>query len=171
MLSKMTAQLGRFTIRDTHTWDALEILELFGDAETVRYMGLRQLQNIGEAVELLERYRLSPTRWLAILDGPEFLGIVGLEIRGHQATITLAFKRTKKARGAGREFSKPFLQWVFAHPQIWRVWSYVHYLNLPGQRVTERLGATREGLLRRFEFFPNVSTEPQDCFIYSIVRN
>ena len=33
-----------------------------------------------------------------------------------------------------------------------------------------RMGAEREGRLRRFEMFPNLSDEPQDCFVYSIVR-
>lgn len=165
----MTAQVGRFTVRDVNLWDAAQLLELFGDEETVRYMGLPKLQNIGDAMALVSRYYASPTKWLAVCDS-EFLGVVGLEIKGHQATVTIAFKRTRKARGAGREFSKPFVQWVFTHPQIWRVWAYCHVDNLPVQRVLKRMGAQCEGRLRRFEFFPNISDEPQDCFIYSIVR-
>lgn len=162
--------LGRFTVRDVNMWDRMNVFSLFGDAETVRYMGLRQLKTPQEAGELIKRYEGSPTRWLAVCDGTEFLGIVGLEIRAHQATVTIAFKRTKKARGAGREFSVPFVQWVFTHPQIWRVWAYCHIDNLPVQRVLVRMGAEREGRLRRFEIFPNLSGEPQDCYIYSIVR-
>ena len=169
----MTAQVGRFTVRDVNLWDAAQLLELFGDEETVRYMGLSKLQNIGDAMALVSRYHVSPTKWLAVCDRAEFgefLGVVGLEIKGHQATVTIAFKRTRKARGAGREFSKPFVQWIFTHPQIWRVWAYCHVDNTPAQRVLERMGAEREGRLRRFEVFPNVSTEPQDVFVYAIVR-
>jgi len=165
-----TAQLGRFTIRDVNLWDAPDLLTLFGDPDTVRYMGVLQLRNLIEAQTLIMRYEAGPGRWLSVLDGTQFLGIVGLEIRGHQATITLAFNRSRKARGAGREFSRPFVTWLFTHPQVWRVWAYCHVDNLPVQRVLERMGAEREGRLRRFEMFPNLSTEPQDCYLYSIVR-
>lgn len=164
----MTAQLGRFTVRDVSIWDALPIFELFGNEETVRYMGLPRLQSIDDAYDLVARYRTSSSKWLAISEGAEFLGVVGFEIKGHQATMTLASNGIR--RGFGREFGAPFVQWIFTHPQIWRVWSYVHVDNVPGQRVTERSGAVKEGRLRRFEYFPNISDEPQDVFVYSIVR-
>lgn len=166
----MTAKLGRFTIRDVSIWDAPALFALFSDADTVRYMGLRQLRNPAEAAELIEQYSTSPTRWLSVYDGTDFLGVVGLEIKGHQAAITIAFNRSKKARGAGRQFSVPFVQWIFTHPQIWRVWAYCHVDNKPVQRVLERMGAGCEGRLRRFEIFPNISLEPQDVYVYSIVR-
>jgi [ribosomal protein S5]-alanine N-acetyltransferase len=164
------AQLGRFTVRDVNMWDALDIFTLFGDPQIVHYMGLLQLHTFAEASALIERYQSSSTRWLAICEGLKFLGIVGLEIKGHQAAITIAFKHTGSARGAGREFSKPFVQWIFTHPQIWRVWAYCHVGNIPVQHVLERMGAEREGQLRRFAVFPNISDEPQDCYIYAIVR-
>ena len=165
------AQIGRFTIRDVNIWDAIHLLKLFGDDETVRYMGLPKLQDTHDATRLIMNYQSSPTKWLAVCDGAEFLGVVGLETKGHQATVTIAFKRTRKARGAGREFSKPFVQWIFTHPQIWRVWAYCHVDNTPAQRVLERMGAEREGCLRRFEVFPNISETPQDVFVYAIVRD
>lgn len=167
----MTAQVGRFTIRDVNIWGAPDVFALFSDLETVRYMGVPQLRSITHANDLVQHYQSSPTRWLGVYDGSKFLGVVGLEIRGHQAAITIAFNRSREARGAGREFSKPFVQWIFTHPQIWRVWAYCHVDNKSVQRVLERMGAEREGRLRRFEFFPNISTEPQDVFVYSIVRS
>lgn len=167
----MIAQIGRFTVRDVSIWDAVNLLELFGDEQTVRYMGLRKLETIGDAMTLATRYATSPTKWMAVHRNDDFLGVVGLEIKDHQATMTIAFRRDWKARGAGREFSKPFVQWIFTHPQIWRVWAYCHVDNVSVQRVLERMGAECEGRLRRFEYFPNVSDEPQDCYVYSIVRD
>jgi len=164
----MIAQLGRFTVRDVSIWDAPDIFALFSNPETVRYMGLGRLQTVEDAYDLIARYRTSSSKWLSIWEGPKFLGIVGLEIKGHQATLTLASNGIR--RGFGREFGKPFVQWIFTHPQIWRVWSYVHVDNIPGQRVTERSGAVKEGRLRRFEFFPNISEEPQYVYVYSIIR-
>jgi RimJ/RimL family protein N-acetyltransferase len=165
----MTAQIGRFIVRDVNIFDAAELLSLFGDGETVRYLGLRRLRSIEDAYDLIARYRTSQSRWLTVHEGPKFLGVVGLEVKGHQATMTIASNGTR--RGFGREFGKPFVQWIFTHPQIWRMWSYVHVDNIAGQRVTERSGAIKEGRLRRFEFFPNISDEPQDVYVYAIVRD
>ena len=115
------------------------------------------------------RLQSSPSRWLSVLNGAQFLGIVGMEAKGHQVALTLASNGVRQ--GFGREFSVPFVQWIFTHPNTWRVWAYCHVDNNPVQRVLARMGAEREGRLRRFEVFPNLEdSTPQDCFIYSIVR-
>ena len=167
------AQLGRFVIRDVNPWEGPGVFAMTGDPEVMRYMGFATHKTVDEATALIALYRTATARYQAIClaDSPnDILGLVGLEVRGHQATISLMFRRDWKARGAGREFSKPFVQWIFTHPSVWRVWSYVHVDNKGGQHVTEKLGAVREGLLRRFEFFPNVSDEPQDVYVYAITR-
>lgn len=169
----MTAAVGRFIVRDINPWEGPKVFALTGDPVVMRYMGFGVHKGVDEATALIAAYRNAPSRYQAVClesEPTDILGIVGLEVRGHQATITIMFRRDRKARGAGREFSKPFVQWIFTHPQIWRVWAYCHVDNVPVQRVLERMGAEREGRLRRFEYFPNVSAEPQDAYVYSIVR-
>jgi ribosomal-protein-alanine N-acetyltransferase len=173
MTAPVQAKLGRFLIRDINPWEGPGVFALTGDHNVMRYMGFPVHRSVDDATKLIAQYRESPSKWQAIcLDGDttDILGIVGLEVRGHQATMSIMVRRDRKARGIGREFGKPFVQWIFTHPTIWRVWSYVHVDNIDGQNVTERTGAVREGRLRRFEFFPNVSDEPQDCYVYAIVR-
>lgn len=165
----MTAQIGRFVVRDLNPWDGPQLFVLTGDPDVTRYMGFRTHSSVDEATKLIAIYRNSPSKYLAICDS-DLLGVVGFEVQRHQATMSIMVRHDKEARGVGREFGAPFAQWIMSHAQIWRLWSYVHVDNIAGQRVTERSGAQREGLLRRFEFFPNVSTEPQDCYVYSIVR-
>jgi ribosomal-protein-alanine N-acetyltransferase len=167
------AKLGRFLVRDVNPWEAPGVFALTGDRDVMRYMGFKRHETVQEAAELIRRYRETPARYQVVcLDGDptDILGIIGLEIRGHQATMTIMFRSDWKARGAGREFSIPFVQWIFTHPTIWRVWAYCHVDNIAVRRVLERMGAGCEGRLRRFEYFPNVSDVPQDVFVYSIVR-
>jgi len=168
-----SAQVGRFTLRDLNPWEGAALFVLTGNPDVTRYMGFRTHESVDEATRLIEQYRNSIAKWQAVCpaDNPnDILGVIGLEVARHQATMSIMFRSDWKARGAGREFCKPFVQWIFTHPQTWRLWTYVHIKNTAGQRVTERMGAQCEGVLRRFEFFPNVSTEPQDCYVYSIVR-
>jgi ribosomal-protein-alanine N-acetyltransferase len=160
-------------VRDIAPWEGSRIFALTGDREVMRYMGFRRHESVDEARDLIAQYKNSPSRWQAVVpnDQPDdVLGIVGFEVQGHQAAVTIMFRRDWKARGAGREFSVPFVQWIFTHPQIWRVWAYAHVDNMPVRRVLERMGAECEGRLRRFAVFPNLSEVPQDVHIYSIVR-
>lgn len=170
----MTAEIGRFVLRDINPWEGQSLFAFMtGDPIVMRYMGFRMHQFADEATALIEKYQNSPSKFLAVCpkeDPSDLLGVVGLEINGHQAVITIMFRRDRKARGAGRELSVPFVKWVFTHPSIWRVWAYCHVDNVPVQRVLERMGAQREGRLRRFGIFPNVSAEPQDVYVYAIVR-
>lgn len=165
---------ARLLVRDIHPWEGPGVFAMTGDRDVMRYMGFKVHDTVQQATALIGQYRQSPSRWQAICrdgDPTDMLGIVGLEIQGHQATVTLMFRRDWKARGAGREFSVPFVQWLFTHKQVWRVWSFCHVDNKGGQHVTEKLGALKEGRLRRFAFFPNVSDVPQDVYTYSIVRD
>lgn len=166
----MTAQVGRFVIRDLSPWEGPALFVLTGNPDVTRYMGFRTHASMDEATQLIEQYRNSIAKWQGVYLSNDLLGVVGLEVARHQATMSIMFRSDWKARGAGREFCRPFVQWIFTHQQTWRLWTYVHVDNIAGRRVTERMGAQCEGLLRRFEFFPNISMEPQDCYVYSIVR-
>lgn len=166
----MTAQLGRFTVRDFYPWDAPGLFLLTGDPQTTRYMGFRTHDTVDDAARMIKTYANSRSKYQAICTEDDLLGVVGFEVQRHQATMSIMIRNDKKARGVGREFGAPFASWIISHPQVWRLWSYVHVDNIPGQRVTERSGAVREGLLRRFEMFPNVGDEPQDVYVYAITR-
>lgn len=169
----MTAQIGRFIVRDLNPWEAPQLFVLTGNPLITRYMGFATHKTVYDAARLIERYKDSPSKYQAVcpINNPaNVLGVIGMEVNRHQATLTLMFHHGWKARGAGRELCKPFVQWIFTHPKIWRVWWYCHVDNVMAQRGLERMGAVREGRLRRFEYFPNVSTEPQDVYVYSIVR-
>lgn len=166
-------RLGRFLIRDILPWEGSAIFALTGDSVAMKYMGFRTHKTIEEACALVAKYQNSPTRWQAVCLAAEphdIFGVIGFEVQGHQAAITIMFRRDWKARGAGREVSTPFVRWIFTHPQIWRVWAYCHVDNIAVQRVLERMGAEREGRLRRFAYFPNISDKPQDAYVYGIVR-
>jgi ribosomal-protein-alanine N-acetyltransferase len=169
----MNVELGRFVIRDLDPWEGPRVFRLTGDPAVMRYMGFRQHTDVGQATQLIERYKDAPGKWLAVCpadDVVDVLGVVGFEVLGHSVTLAIMFRNDWKARGAGRQFSVPFVRWIFTHPEIWRVWAYCHVDNVPVQRLLERMGATREGRLRRFEYFPNVSDEPQDAYVYAIAR-
>jgi RimJ/RimL family protein N-acetyltransferase len=50
------------------------------------------------------------------------------------------------------------------------VWATCDVENLASARVLERVGMTREGVLRRWTVYPNLGDTPRDCLCYSIVK-
>lgn len=169
----MTAQVGNYIVRDLNPWDGERLFVLTGNLSTMKYMGLFVHKSADEATKLIQRYRSAQSKYQAVChinDPGDILGVVGMEVQRHQVALTIMFRNDWKTRGAGRGFSVPFVKWIFTHPQIWRVWAYCHVDNVSVQRVLERMGAEREGRLRRFEVFPNVSTEPQNVYVYAITR-
>src|SRR4051812_39411402 len=112
----MTAIVGRFLLRDLMPWDAVALFAMTGDPNVTRYMGFRTHETVDDAVQLIANYANSPSKWQAVCLDNDVLGVVGLEVKGHQATLVIMFRPDRKARGAGREFSVPFVQWIFTHP-------------------------------------------------------
>ena len=167
------AILGRFVIRDINPWEGPGVFALTGDREVMKYMGFKVHDSVDDATRLIALYRETPARYqaVALQDSPaDILGLLGLEVQRHQATITIMFRRDWKARGVGREVCVPFVRWIFTHENIWRVWAYCHVDNVPVQNVLRKMGARQEGRLNRFEFFPNLANEPQDVYVYAITR-
>ena len=60
--------------------------------------------------------------------------------------------------------------WVLRQDGVFRVASTCDVDNIGSARVMEKAGLAREGLLRRWLVYPNISDEPRDCFCYARVR-
>lgn len=164
----------RFTIRDLTPFDAEWLFKITGDPEAVRYMGVKQHTSVREAGELIATYATSPSRFVAVVDvsAPgELLGVIGFEQQGHSVTMALKFNlHDRRARGAGRLVGAPFARVLLQRPAIRRVWCYCHRDNVPVHRVLAKSGWQFEGIMRKYAVFPNISDEPQECWLYAITR-
>lgn len=158
-----------FTLRPVDHFDDCDLFEMLSDERVTRYLGVRRLTCWGDVDDLIIRYLDSPSRWLAVRDfESQFLGLVGLERQGHSVALTIM--SNGRMPGFGRKVSVPVVETLFAQPGVRRIWAYAHVDNLPVQRVLTRMGAEREGRLRKFAMFPNLSDGPQDVYVYAIVH-
>lgn len=147
--------------------DTYGLFKLTSDAVVTRYLGFRTHTSLDQTAELIHAYKTGPGQWFAV-DGPRgIMGVVGVERQGHAVALAIYFGRP--LRGAGRIMSTAFVQWIFDDPKVKRVFAHCHVDNIPVQRVLERMGATREGRMRNYAVFPNISPEPADCFLYSLL--
>lgn len=153
--------------RELLPWDATALFRLTSDPTVTRYLGFRTHTHVDDAAKLIAAYRTGSGRWFAVWDGPRIAGVVGAERQGHAAALALYAGRP--VRGFGRVTGTAFVQWAFDNPEVKRVFAHCHTDNVPVQRVLERMGATREGRMRNYAVFPNISPEPADCYLYSLL--
>lgn len=73
-------------------------------------------------------------------------------------------------RGYVTEAAHAVLVQAFSYSSVYRVWATCDIDNLASARVLEKIGMTREGILRRWLVRPNISPEPRDTFLFAKVR-
>ena len=69
--------------------------------------------------------------------------------------------------GVATAATKELVTWVFRNTDFVRLEVLVAVENIPSQRVTEKAGAVREGVLRSRIF---INGRSHDCVVYSFVR-
>lgn len=97
-----------------------------------------------------------------------------IELRLEQAPFKVSFGYTgayaQWGKGYMTEATRACIQWALEQSGVYRVYATVDVDNIPSQRVLEKAGMQREGLLRRESLHPNISPEPRDCYMYAIVK-
>jgi RimJ/RimL family protein N-acetyltransferase len=96
--------------------------------------------------------------------------MIGCRVREHAADIGYVLTPNYWNRGYVTEAAKAVVDWAINLTFVYRVWAVCDVENKASARVLEKVGMQREGLLRRYVVHPNISPEPRDCFVYSVVR-
>jgi RimJ/RimL family protein N-acetyltransferase len=103
-------------------------------------------------------------------DTDEAIGMIDAKVEGHQAVIGYVLARRYWGRGIMTRVLKRVLEELISRPLVFRVYA-THDLDNPASgRVMEKAGMEFEGILRRASILPNVSIEPRDSKLYSIVK-
>lgn len=105
-----------------------------------------------------------------IFDGRRFLGSCGLSHIDEAASVAnLGYWVRTRATGQGvaPEAARRVIEWGFAHTDLERIEILAAAGNRRSQRVAEKIGAVREGVLRsRLSVF----ARRHDAVLYSVVR-
>jgi RimJ/RimL family protein N-acetyltransferase len=167
----------RLILRRPRLEDAPIIFERYHrDNEVSRYLQWRPASGIDQTNTFLERCQAA---WES---GESFplvitpkgderpIGMIELRSRGHSVNIGYVLARAYWNHGYMTETLCKVVEWVLTQPGVYRVWAVCDVENIASARVLEKAGFQREGILRRWSFHPNVSSEPRDCFCYAVVK-
>jgi ribosomal-protein-alanine N-acetyltransferase len=167
----------RLILRRPQLTDAVALFEEYcQDPEVTKYLIWRPHKDIQETISFLTgclaRWESGEElTWGITQKGEEqVIGMVACRLRGHAADIGYVIARRYWNRGFVTEAVRAVVEWAAKLEPIFRVWAVCDTANGASARVLEKVGMTREGVLRRWILHPNVSVEPRDCFVYSKVR-
>jgi RimJ/RimL family protein N-acetyltransferase len=86
---------------------------------------------------------------------------------GHQATVGLWLVPAGRGRGAGTRSLRKVADWAFATTDVFRIDCFLMVGNLASERMVERAGFQREGILRGWDMHGG---SPVDCTAYARLR-
>ena len=168
---------ARLTLRCPRVEDAQAMYEEYaGDPRVTRYLNFPTSKSAEETQTwlggALQRWRSGEEFVWAITLGLENrpLGSVGCRPRGCGVEIGYSLAARLWNQGLVTEAARAVADWAIACGPIFRVWAVCDCANAASARVMEKTGMQREGVLRRWTVFPNLSAEPRDCFVYSRTR-
>ncbi len=98
------------------------------------------------------------------------IGMIDPRIEGHTVEIGYLMNRAHQGKGYMTESTCAMIDWALGQPSIFRVYATTDVENIASQRVLEKAGMQREGVLRRYIVHPNISDVPRDSYMYAIVK-
>ena len=172
-----TWHTARLTADRATRADADELFaEYATDAEVAKLMTWRPHRTVEETRAFLERCEAfwsdgSAFPWvLRLTSDGTCIGMIEARIHAHSVDIGYGLARRFWRQGFMREAAGAVIDWAFDQPTIHRVWATCSVENAASAGLLESVGMHREGVLRRWVVFPNISEVPRDCFCYSIVK-
>jgi ribosomal-protein-alanine N-acetyltransferase len=100
----------------------------------------------------------------------EPFGMIDLHIRGSTVGLGYVIARFHQHKGYATEATRAIIDWALQQPMIYRVNASTDIENIASQRVLEKAGMVREGLLRKYIIHPNISDIPRDSYMYAITK-
>ena len=164
----------RLVLRPASESDAQAIYAGYAqDREVTRFLMWRPHEDIVETRDYLRRCELgwstgTELTWmLTRASDATVLGAIALRPDGHKASIGYVLARSSWGQGLMSEAGRAVLNAASTRRELHRIWAVCDAENSASARVLEKIGMSREGVLRRWVIHPNISAEPRDALCYS----
>ncbi len=169
-----TLDLDDIMLRPWRESDVPALVTACQDPEIARWVSIPQPYERADAVAFLAEaeamWRDGSGAAFAVVDAvtDELLGAVSrFGPDGHGATLGCWVVRKARGRGVGTRSLRAVADWTLATTDVIRLDAYIMVGNEASERMTQRAGFEREGVLRAWDLLRGV---PVDCVAYSRLR-
>ncbi len=105
---------------------------------------------------------------LTMRDSPDQpIGMLEARLSAHTLDMGYVLAREHWRTGLMSEAIAAMVEAAFTQPECFRVQATCHVDNAASARTLEKSGFAREGRLERYAINPNISDEPEPCFMYA----
>ncbi len=171
--SPVTLHTERLTLRPFESADVDEVFEYARDREFGRFLAVPVPYTRDDAaryVAIQIAADWSKLASLAITHRGSVVGGIDLRIDPPERNAGMGFSLARPLWGQGlvTEAAAAVIGLAFEGYRLHKVWAHADVRNRASWRVMEKLGMTREGLLREHHM---VRDEPGDMYSYGILRS
>ena len=164
--------VDELTLRPWETGDAAALLAAVQDPEIARWAGMPQPFGEADAAAFIEDARRmwhDGTAAAFVIVETADDRLVGAISRfgpeGHQATFGCWVVPEARGRGIGTRALRSLAEWTFATTDVRRLHVFIIVGNEASERMVQRAGFQREGVLRAWDVLDDGSAV--DCVVYS----
>ncbi|WP_121662064.1 GNAT family N-acetyltransferase [Metabacillus litoralis] len=166
----------RLILRGVTIEDANDMFKYLSDKEVVKYMGLASCQTVRDVLDEINWYKTirkdgTGIRWGVTLKGDGKIigscGFLNMVTKHHRAEVGFELNKDYWGKGIASEALEAVVKFGFHHYQLERIEALIEPANLPSQKLVEKQGFTREGLLRHYEY---TCGKFDDLYMYSIIK-
>ncbi|MCG7343391.1 GNAT family N-acetyltransferase [Sporosarcina sp. ACRSL] len=166
----------RLLLRKVTTEDADDLLAYLSDEDVVKHMGLAPFQTLEDAWDEINWYNAifeegTGIRWgITLKDVGTIIGSCGflnMAAKHHRAEVGFELSKDYWGKGIASEALEAVIAFGFRHYQLERIEALIEPANLPSQKLVEKRGFLKEGLLRHYEY---TCGKFDDLYMYSILK-
>jgi len=170
-------ETNRLLLRRIEKDDAYDLFTYLSDEEVMKHYGTKPFQTVEEAVRAISRYdslfnEKRGMRWGITLKGDnKVIGscvFYNMVTEHYRADIGFVLSRDFWGQGIAQEALKAVIKYGLENLNINRIEAVIEPANIPSQKLVERVGFLREGLLRSYEYFDG---KFDDLYMYSLLKS
>ncbi|PLR79736.1 N-acetyltransferase [Bacillus canaveralius] len=166
----------RLILKEVTTEDANDMFKYLSDKDVVKHMGLAPFQTVKDVWDEINWYNSiikegTGIRWgVTLKDFGKIIGSCGflnMVTKHHRAEVGFELSKDYWGKGIASEALEAVVKFGYHHYQLERIEALIEPANLPSQKLVEKQGFTREGLLRHYEY---TCGKFDDLYMYSIIK-
>ncbi|MEH7009464.1 GNAT family protein [Neobacillus niacini] len=167
----------RLILREVTSEDAVQMFSYLSNKDVVKHMGLEPFQTVEDVYDEIGWYQSiydegTGIRWgITLKDSDNVIGSCGflnMKSKHYRAEVGFELSKDYWGKGIAYEALEAVVKVGFQHFQLERIEALIEPENVPSQKLVERQGFIREGLLRHYEF---TCGKFDDLYMYSILKD
>jgi [ribosomal protein S5]-alanine N-acetyltransferase len=169
-------ETNRLRLRKIENIDAKSILNYLSDEAVMKHYGLEPFQTVADALDEISWYHSifnenTGVRWGITLKGENEVvgscGFLNLVAQHHRTDVGFELSKEYWGKGIASEALEAVTKYGFEQMNLQRIQALIEPPNRRSQKLVERHGFHREGLLRKYEY---TCGKFDDLYMYSLLK-